>query len=792
MSGVNIELIAQDSNGNRSDVYRCTTNEEGKCVVYRKSFGKLGECINWFEATGNAMCNKEETTVSFGTLQYNCYKANSAPVLNLYISCKENIQQNYFPYIAYAKNSLDGTPLNDVDITFYARLTYDETMQGGTLPTGAVKPFYLGPVSTDPIGYVQFNETERWYYVGDHQQYLITDYYIVNWYAKAVRNGVELTSPTLNVYETEYTFYFDVEDQVKFNLITVNGIVGTNTPIGSGCEARIVIYDEENRALPYTGYTDNSGSFSLDSDTFEMEYGNVVPVAYNCSIRYNNVMKEGIRTNFVPDNKYYSQTLYFNEEPQNTGYTLTGYVYSRRNNVVNPVANQLVVFSAKTGKDIIFRAEVLTNDNGVATISVPDGPWTGNPQSAIHDIKKWTIYTNYNGSQVFGSNGVNVLANNQYSDIIYVKGVDKWNELSVHVQGTYPTNNGSYNLEGAFVVVCGSTLSNGTWNYKRTGVTDANGNITFQNNSHWVHINGTPNGDINDFNKWTCYGSYGGNYANGTVLTISQNHQELVIKTAYPPTPPSPPSNNCDHINVPEGFYIYMDGDGKKHLLTTQGAQNSHGGHVVIRPKSAYTENFWNSLDDFEAIILNRDTNPIYKARFETPYIENNIHLYKMKNYVFPTVDNSGTPDLTTGNFNGYLSSLMKIAEYYDEYCANNLWRMMTHDSIKNLDWSFTRRKDGVEEDIDDFDYSRMKASLMVEARIYDDIKRYADNIKSMNYISYDERNNVPDYFLSDLVELNGFEPNNIDTFSQETTDVIYSGTRSKDYDFKNFTCHLC
>lgn len=782
MKDVNIELIAEDSNGNRSDVYRCVTDATGKCVVPRKMLGKLGDCVNWFEATGTTVCKDKETTVSFGTLQYNCYKANSAPVVNLYISCKESHPENYFPYIAYAKSSSDGTPLTDVEITFYARLTYDETIQGGSLPTGAVKPFYNGPMSTNPNGYAQLNETESWYYSGDHHQYIIKDYYIVDWYAKAVRNGVELTSPTLNGYETGYTFYFDVEDPAKFNLITVNGIVGTNTSVGSGCEARIIIYDEKDNALPYTGYTDNSGSFSLDYETYSMLYKNTTPASYNCSIKYDGVLKEGIRTNFVPNNKYYSQTLYFTGGTQQTGYTLTGYVYSQRNGAVNPVANQLVVFSATTSKDVLFTAEVLTNENGVATVQVPGGNWNSQYPNSIWDLVKWKIYTNYNGSQVFGVNGVNYLNNHQYSDIIYVKGSDNWTALSVHVQGTYPTNNGSYNLEGAFVVVCGSTLSNGTWNYKRTGVTDANGNVTFPNDNNWIHINGTPNGDVNDFINWTCYGSYGGNYVYGNVLDISQPHQELVIKTAYPPTPPGPPSTSCDKISVPEGFYIYLDGDGKKHLLTTVGGQNSHSGQVVIKPKSAYTESFWNTLDDFEAVILNRNTNPIFKARFETPYIENNIHLYKMKNYVFPTVDEIGTPDLTTGNFNGYLSSLMQIAEYYDEYEADNLWRMMTHDSIKNLDWSFSRRRDGSEDDIDDFDYSRMKAALRVEARIYDDIKRYADNIKSMNYISYDGRNNVPDYFLSDLVELNGFEPKNIDTFSQETTDTIYSGTRSRGY----------
>ena len=62
---------------------------------------------------------------------------------------------------------------------------------------------------------------------------------------------------------------------------------------------------------------------------------------------------------------------------------------------------------------------------------------------------------------------------------------------------------------------------------------------------------------------------------------------------------------------------IYMDGNGKKHLLGS-------GSGLIIRPKTKFIREFWNSLDDFERVLLNRDSNPVYRAVFETPYSNEN------------------------------------------------------------------------------------------------------------------------------------------------------------------------
>lgn len=228
--------------------------------------------------------------------------------------------------------------------------------------------------------------------------------------------------------------------------------------------------------------------------------------------------------------------------------------------------------------------------------------------------------------------------------------------------------------------------------------------------------------------------------------------------------------NGWDGYNFP----VYMNGDGEKYLLCKLGSTN---GGWIIRPKKKYYDEFWQTLDDFERVLLNRATKPVYKATFDTPYETENGFFYNKKNYIWPTVADDGiTPDITTIAFNGYLNSLLSLAEFYDTHYSDNIWRMLTHESIKNLDWTFLRNNESESENVE-IDDSRISAMLHVYGRNFDDIKRYSDNIKYSTYISYDERNNTPDYFLTDNVENEGWEAKSINPGINVISENVYSGS---------------
>ena len=216
-------------------------------------------------------------------------------------------------------------------------------------------------------------------------------------------------------------------------------------------------------------------------------------------------------------------------------------------------------------------------------------------------------------------------------------------------------------------------------------------------------------------------------------------------------------------------LYIYKNSENKYQLLVDEATLNQNLNNkkiIIIEPKAEIKEKFWNSLDDFERVLLDRKSTPIYTAVFDTPYKDETGYYFTPKRYTWPTITGTMVPDLSTIRYEGYVKSLMELAYFHDEYDSDNLWRMMTHESIKNLDWTFTSNN----VDNSDIDNGRMKAMLNIEARQFDDLKRNIDNIKASNSISYNEQNNVPDYFLSDILENSGWEPKNIIN-SNETSD---------------------
>jgi hypothetical protein len=175
-----------------------------------------------------------------------------------------------------------------------------------------------------------------------------------------------------------------------------------------------------------------------------------------------------------------------------------------------------------------------------------------------------------------------------------------------------------------------------------------------------------------------------------------------------------------------EPFSIYKDGEGRNHLIT----DNNKNRGIIIQPKNEYIKKFWATIDDFERVLLNRESNPIYTAIFETPFMSEDGFYYLNKRCTWPIVcSDNMTPDLTSSNFIKYLDSLMSLAEFHDEYDSNNIWRMMTHEAIKNLDWTHISN----DTDFYDIDNSRIKAMVQIQGRQFDILKQQIDGMKNIN-----------------------------------------------------------
>ena len=107
----------------------------------------------------------------------------------------------------------------------------------------------------------------------------------------------------------------------------------------------------------------------------------------------------------------------------------------------------------------------------------------------------------------------------------------------------------------------------------------------------------------------------------------------------------------------------------------------------------------------------------------------------------------------------------------------------MTHEAISNMDLT---EKINSNTDIS-YNPTKMKKFLNVIGRQFDEIKKYADNIKNTNNVSYDGDKNIPDYFISDTLSLSGWETKSIlnevsdDIITEPIYDVCKVGYKASD-----------
>lgn len=187
-----------------------------------------------------------------------------------------------------------------------------------------------------------------------------------------------------------------------------------------------------------------------------------------------------------------------------------------------------------------------------------------------------------------------------------------------------------------------------------------------------------------------------------------------------------------------------------------------------IRLNQQIIDDFFENLSDFEKILLNPKTN--YSAIFET-YVEDNENGWYIteQTYKWPIGEGGWNLSLNGLGYNKYINDLSVLALGYDELFTNSIWKDMAHESIGNMDLTAIHNKD-------EMDNSKIKQICVIIGRQFDEIKKYIDNIKNTNSISYDQNKNIPDYFLSDELELKGWEVKQILNYVPENiiTDTMY------------------
>lgn len=224
-------------------------------------------------------------------------------------------------------------------------------------------------------------------------------------------------------------------------------------------------------------------------------------------------------------------------------------------------------------------------------------------------------------------------------------------------------------------------------------------------------------------------------------------------------------------------IYTYLMG-GKTYLYYT----DSFNEGFRIRPNDDVVDEYFATIDEFEYALLNRDSKPLYMSNFDTPYETDKGNFYKKETYIWPSKYN-WNPDIESIGYENYVERLISLAEFHDEHDSNNIWRSMTHEAIKNLDWTFVRENGDDIEDLSKIDSSKIEIFLQLYGRQFDGLKRYIDTIKYSNQVSYNEKNNLPDYCLTDSVGNSGWDvkPLIATGKSEFCSDILYNNM-SKGY----------
>lgn len=183
----------------------------------------------------------------------------------------------------------------------------------------------------------------------------------------------------------------------------------------------------------------------------------------------------------------------------------------------------------------------------------------------------------------------------------------------------------------------------------------------------------------------------------------------------------------------------------------------SENKNFVIQPKQEIIDEYFGSLSGFEKKLLRKDTKPLFCNTFQTPY-ENERGFVRMRGveYTWPSI--GYCIDITSTTYVEFLKSMISLGEKYDEYWSDNVYRNMTHESIKNFDWTFSRHYSDGDEIDNVIGGERMSRLLRLYGRFFDDIRMYVDGIKNSDTISYDGYGNTTTAEISDKCELHGWD----------------------------------
>lgn len=179
---------------------------------------------------------------------------------------------------------------------------------------------------------------------------------------------------------------------------------------------------------------------------------------------------------------------------------------------------------------------------------------------------------------------------------------------------------------------------------------------------------------------------------------------------------------------------------------------------IEIKPKKEIVEKYFSGLTGVEANMLTRKSNPNYSFNIITCTKNDFGNVVKQVKILSWPKNDDYTIKVNGLQFDMFVDELLTSAELYDENFSDNIWRNMTHESIKNYDWSY--EIGGEENDLleNEIGSNKVSSILRLIGMQFDEIKLYVDGITASNKLTYDGFLNMPDSEIVNELEISGFD----------------------------------
>ncbi len=180
--------------------------------------------------------------------------------------------------------------------------------------------------------------------------------------------------------------------------------------------------------------------------------------------------------------------------------------------------------------------------------------------------------------------------------------------------------------------------------------------------------------------------------------------------------------------------------------------------NISIEANEDVLFSFFNELNGFEKQLLNRNTLPLYSNIFKEPQGDLMNLKWVNKAFTFPTIydpnttdHNSPFIDVSNASFSDYIKQISDLALLLDELFVDNIWRRLTHEAIKNFDWSWKTNDDSKTSDYGAEGGERAHKVMDIIGRVFDDVKFNIDHIKNLNSITYNGLANTSNIRLNEI-----------------------------------------